>query len=192
MQKPHLPVRAGKLPRLMGGGIGPRTEACVNLGGPIAIEPCLHQGNVYIKRKLRVWRAQKCIPLVGAEIPPTCAGHQTTLSHGVGIGPTTETYVNWGGRIAMVSCLHQDNVYIKRQLRVWRNQKCIPLVGAETSLTCVGWQTTWSHGGRCRSQKKNLRKLEWTYLLDLSPWYRVCTKAMSISKQGTDMDVASF
>ena len=82
MQKPHLPVQAGKLPRLMGGGIGPRTEACVNLGGPIAIEPCLHQGNVYIKRKLRVWRAQKSIHVVGAETLLPCSGQETIPSHG--------------------------------------------------------------------------------------------------------------
>ena len=42
--------------------------------------PCLHQGNIYMKRKLRVWRAQKCISLVGAKSPLTCAGHQTTPS----------------------------------------------------------------------------------------------------------------
>ena len=42
--------------------------------------PCLHQGNIHIKRKLRVWRAQKCISLVGAKSPLTCAGRQTTPS----------------------------------------------------------------------------------------------------------------
>ena len=82
MEKPHLPLLSGKLPRLMWGGIGPRTETCVNWGGPITMVPCLHQGNVYIKKTLRVWRAQKCIPLVGAETPLTCAGQQTTPTHG--------------------------------------------------------------------------------------------------------------
>ena len=43
--------------------------------------PCLHQCNVYIKRKLRVWRAQKCIALFGAETVPTSAGPQTTPFH---------------------------------------------------------------------------------------------------------------
>ena len=75
-------MRASKLPHLMGDGIGPRTETCVNLGRPIAMVQCLHQGNVYIKRKLCVWRVQKCIPLVGAITPLTCAGRQTTPSHG--------------------------------------------------------------------------------------------------------------
>ena len=65
VQYPHLPVRAVKIPRLDGGGIGPRTESCVICDGPIAMVPCLHQGNIYTKRKLRVRRDQKCIPLVG-------------------------------------------------------------------------------------------------------------------------------
>ena len=176
-------MQAVKLLRLKGVGIGPSTETCVNWGELIAMVPCLHQGNVYIKRKLRVWRDQKCIPLVGAKFPFTCAGHQTTPSQrsryrpkngnflklwwtyrhctvfaprqylyekeatgmgsremyfpffvqqslfpvrtvkllrvkGVGIGPRTETCVNWDGPFVFVPCLHQGNVYIKRKLRV--------------------------------------------------------------------------
>ena len=44
--------------------------------------PCLHQGNIYTKRKLRVWRDQKSILLVGGTTPLTCAGHQNTASRG--------------------------------------------------------------------------------------------------------------
>ena len=89
------------------------------------------------------------------------AGKLSRLMGG-GIGPRTETCINWDGTIAMVPCLHQGNVHIPRKLRVWREQKCIPLVGAETRLTCVGQQTTSSHGGRYRSQKLKLRKIGWT------------------------------
>ena len=74
VQYPHLPVRAVKVPRLEGGGIGPRTESCVIWDGPIAMVPCLHRENIYTKRKLRVWRDQKCNPLVGAKTILTCAG----------------------------------------------------------------------------------------------------------------------
>ena len=59
---------------------GLRTEICGNQGLPLAMVPCLHQSNVYIKMKLWVWRVQKCIPLVGAKISLTCAGLQTTPS----------------------------------------------------------------------------------------------------------------
>ena len=73
-------MRAVKIPHLEGGGIGPRTESCVNLDRPIAMGPCFHQENIHIKRKLLAWRDQKCIPLVGAITPLTCAGHQNTQS----------------------------------------------------------------------------------------------------------------
>ena len=82
MPKPHLPVLSGKLTPLMGSGIGPRAETCINWSGPIALVPCVHQRNIYIQRKLRIWREQKCIPLVSGETPPTCAGRQTTPCYG--------------------------------------------------------------------------------------------------------------
>ena len=75
-------MRAVKIPGLEGGSIGPRTESWVNWDGPIAMVPCLHQGNIYKKRKLRVWRAQKCIPLVGAITRINCAGRENIPSRG--------------------------------------------------------------------------------------------------------------
>ena len=74
-------MQACKLPRFMEGIIGPRIEICVNSGPHIAMVPCLHQSNVYIKTKLRGWRAQKCNPLVGGKPPLTSAGLQTTPVH---------------------------------------------------------------------------------------------------------------
>ena len=73
-------MRDVKIPGLEGGSIGPRTESWVKWDGREAMVPCLHQGNIYTKRKLRVWRDQKCIPLVGAINPLTCAGHSNTPS----------------------------------------------------------------------------------------------------------------
>ena len=73
-------VRAVKVPRLEGGSIGPRTENCVNRDGPISMVPYLHQGNIYTKRKLRVWRDQKYISLVGEITPLIGAGRQNTPS----------------------------------------------------------------------------------------------------------------
>ena len=79
---PTLPVRAVKIPCLNGGSIGPRAEGWVNLDGPMAMVPCLHQGNIYTKRKLLVWRDQKCILLIGVVTPLKCAGRQSTPSRG--------------------------------------------------------------------------------------------------------------
>ena len=73
-------MRAVKIPRLEGGSKGPRTESLVNWDGPFAMEPCLHQGHIDTKRKLQVWRDQKCISLVGAITLLNCAGRQNTPS----------------------------------------------------------------------------------------------------------------
>ena len=48
---------------------------------PFAMVRCSHQRNVDIKRKLQVWRVQKCIPLVAANNTLTCTFLQTTQSH---------------------------------------------------------------------------------------------------------------
>ena len=75
---------------------------------------------------------------------------------------------NSGVPIAMVPCLHQSNVYIKKKLRVWRTQKCNLLGGVKTVPTSMGLQTTQFRAA--------------PYRVYLSPWYRVCTKQMFISK----------
>ena len=112
--------------------------------GPISMVPCLHQGNIYIKRKLRVWRDQKCIPLVGAITLLNCAGRHNTPPRGRQYRSRTESLVNWYGPMVMVPCLHQAYIYTKRKLRVWK--KCISLVGAIIPLTCAVRQNTQSRG----------------------------------------------
>ena len=84
---------------------------------------------------------------------------------------------SWGVPIAMVPCLHQSNDYIKRKLRVWRAQKCNFLVGGKTVPTGTGLQTTPFHAAKYRADNRNLQNS-----CGLSPLYRVCTKAMTISK----------
>ena len=156
-------MRAVKVPRLEGRSIGPRTESCVDLDGSIAMVPCLHQGNIYTKRKLWVWRDQKCILLVRAKTILNCADRQNTPSRLMRIGPRPESCVNWNGPIALVPCFHEATIYTKRKLRVWRDQKCIPLVGAITPLTCAGRQNTPSRLMRYRAKSGKLRKLWGTY-----------------------------
>ena len=176
MQKPLFAVRADKLPCLKGLSIGSRKETCANWGGPIPMVPCLHLGNIYIKKKLRLWIDQKCIPLLCVKTPLTYADHQATPSKGtqyravkllclkrVGIGPRTETTVNWGGPIPMVPCLHLGNIDVKRKLRLWIDQKCIPLLCVKTPLTYADHQTTPSKGTQYRAENANMRKLGWTY-----------------------------
>ena len=79
-------------------------------------------------------------------------------------GPRTEICEKPVLPFAMVPCLHQSNVYIKRNLQVWRVQKCILLVSAETALTCTGLKTTLSGVTQFRAENRNLRKSGSTFL----------------------------
>ena len=75
-------MRVCKPTRFMGGSIGPRMEISETSGQPNPMVPRLHQSYASIRRKLRVWTAQKCIALVGEETVLTSAGPQITLFHG--------------------------------------------------------------------------------------------------------------
>ena len=132
-------------------------EICEVLGLPIPMVPRLHQSNVYLKRKLRVLRAQKCIALVGAETVLTSAGPQTTPFHGGSIGPEIEIFETSSLPIHMVPRLHQSNGYIRRNVLVWTAQKCIALFGAGTVLTSPGALTAPFHGGQYRAENVNIR-----------------------------------
>ena len=78
MQKPNRPLWINKLPRVLQRRIGQAIEIFKISGLPIVMVPCLHRCNVYIVRKLRVWRAQKCNFLVSAKTAPTVTDQQTT------------------------------------------------------------------------------------------------------------------
>ena len=58
--------------------------------------PCLHQGNINAKRKLRVCRDQKCTPLVSAKTHLPVRAVKIPRLEGGGIGPRTESCVNCG------------------------------------------------------------------------------------------------
>ena len=107
---------------------------------------------------LRVWRVQKCIPLVGAVTSLICAGLQTTSSQVSQNRLRTEICGNPGLHLAMVPCLHQSNVYIKRKLWIRRVQKCIPVVGAKPSPTYARLETTPFHISQYRAEHENFMK----------------------------------
>ena len=74
-----------------------------------------------------------------------------------------EIYVNSCLPISMLSCLHQGNAYMKRKLRVWRAQKCNPLVSAKSILTYTSLQATPFHAGPNRADNGRLQKFGSTY-----------------------------
>ena len=75
-------MRAVKIPLLERGSVGPRTESFVDWDGPMAMVPCLQQGNIYTKNKLRVLRDQKYIQLDGTITTLTCTVRHNTPSRG--------------------------------------------------------------------------------------------------------------
>ena len=90
--------------------------------------PTNHHGTTFapkqllqVKRKVRAWKVQKCISIVGAENVLTSAGPETTPFHlGDSKGPRMEICETSDLPIPMVPRLHQSNGYIKRKVRAWR------------------------------------------------------------------------
>ena len=124
--------------------------------------PCLHQGNIYTKRKLRAWRDQKCIPLVGAITPLISAGHQNTPSRG-------RQYMAWNGKLPKLGRTYRHGTvlaprkYLYQKLRAWRDKKCIPLVVSITPLISADRESTPSRGRRYWAKNRKLPKLGRTY-----------------------------
>ena len=81
VKKAHFAVRSSKLAIFMHRSIVPSVYICGNSGIPFTVVPCLHQRNLYMKRKLREWRTQKCNPCFGEESPLRSTGLQTTGFH---------------------------------------------------------------------------------------------------------------
>ena len=156
MQIPYLSLRGRKVPCFMVGSIGHRMEICETSALPITMVPPLHQSNGYIKRKLRAWRVQKCITLVGADTVLTTAWPQTIPFHG--------GYRTQNGYEKEATGMESSKLY--------RPSRCT----YRTSL-CVKAKYPVSWGV--------VEGPEWKYAKLRpypSPWYRVCNKAMVISK----------
>ena len=177
VQKPLLPVRACKLPRLMWGGIRPRTEFSGSSDLPFTMLPCLHHSNLYLKRKLRVWRVQKCIPLVSAKTALTCAGLQTTPSHVRQYWAEKGNLRKFGstfrhGRmLAPKQCLYQKEAAGMESPKMYssgRYKNRTYLCGPAT------YHVSWGGIGS-RTEISGSSDIP-------SPLYHVCTKAMFISK----------
>ena len=125
--------------------------------------PCLHQRNLYMKRKLREWRTQKCNPCFGAESPLRSTGLQTSGFHASPYSAVSVNLRKLGDTFHVVPCLHQRNLYMKRKLREWRTQKCNPCFGAESPLRSTGLQTSGFHASPYSAVSVNLRKLGDTF-----------------------------
>ena len=86
--------------------------------------PGLHQGNIYIERKVQVryGESRNVLPLSVHKPLLLVLVVKLLRVKGVGIGPITESCVNWRGPIAMVPCLYRGNIYIKNPFYLCRSQ----------------------------------------------------------------------
>ena len=130
----------------------------------MAMVPCLHQGNIYTKRKLLVWRAQKCIPLVGAKTQLNCAGRKNTPSRGKQyraqngkLRKLGRTYLH-GTVFAPRKYLYQKEATGMERPEMYAASRC------NTPLTCAGRQNTRSRGRQYRAENGKLCKFRRTYL----------------------------
>ena len=78
-----------------------------------AMVSCLHQLKVNIKRKLRVWKAQKFDLLVSEKTAPTGTGQQTNPCHVAPFRASNEIFGILWLPLAMVPCLHIANFILK-------------------------------------------------------------------------------
>ena len=163
VQKAHFPVRTCKEPCFMQRRIGPTVQIWGNSGRAIAMVPCLHQWNVYIKTELSGCCAQKCNPFSVQKAHIAVRTCKELGSMQRRIGPTVQICVNSGLAIAIVQCLHQWNVYIKRKLRVCSAQKCNPCLVSKSPLRSTDLQITRFLAAPYRADSTTLREFVTTY-----------------------------
>ena len=125
-------------------------------GLPLVMEPCLHQSNIYIKRKQWVWRVQNCIPLVGGKTSLTCAGLQTTPSQvsqyraeNENLQKSGSTFIH-GTVFAPKQCLYEKEATGMECSKMYFSSRC-------KNLNFAGLQTTPSEVSQYRAENGNLQ-----------------------------------
>ena len=140
--------------------------------------PFLIQSNVYIKRKLHVWRIQKCIPLVSAKTALTCAGRQTTQSHVI-------KYRAENGNLRKSwSTFRHGTVFAPKQYFYQKEATGMESPKMSSSNQCKNrpyYCGTANYPVSCKPLYGRERKFAEIQVY-LSPWYRVCIKAIFILK----------
>ena len=113
-----------------------------------AMVPPVHQSNVYIKRQLWVLRTQKWNCFLCAISAPGVMTQQITRFRAQCIGLSMQIWEFSTLSKAMITPLHQSNVYIKWQLWVWRTQTCNRFLGAINARGVTARQIPWFRASR--------------------------------------------
>ena len=102
----------------------------------------LHQSNGYMKRKLRAWRVQKCIDLVGAATVLTTAWKQITPHNGGYYRAQNGNMRKFGPTNPHGTAFAPKQWLYQKEVTGMESSKFIALVGADTVLTSSGPETT--------------------------------------------------
>ena len=140
--------------------------------------PCFHQGNTYTKWKLRVWRDQKCIPLICAITPLNCEGRQNNPSRvrqyraqNVKFGKLGRTYGH-GTVFTPRKYLYQKEATGMERPEMYSVSRC-----NNPTYLCGPLKYPFSR------EAVYDQELKVAYIVtDLSPWYRVSTREIFIPK----------
>ena len=139
---------------------------------------CLHQSSVYIKRKLQVWRVQKCIPLGDAKTALTCTGRHRTPCH-------VSQYRAQNGNLRKSGfTFRHGTVFAPKQSLYQKEATGMESPKMHSSSRCKNRTylcNTANYPVSCKPIWGRERKFA-EMRVYLSPWYRVCTKAIFISK----------
>ena len=141
----------------MGGSIGPRVEICENLDLPLSMIQHLHQSVGYIKRKVRAWRVQKFIALVGEDTVLTSVGSENTPFHGGQYRAQNGNMRNFGPTNPHGTAFARKQWLDKKESTGMDSSKMYcPSRCRYHTYQCRA-ETTPFHGGQYRAQNGNMR-----------------------------------
>ena len=156
VQKAHFAVRTYKEPCFMQRRIGSTVQNCENSGIAIAMVPCLHQWNVYIKRKLKASSAQKCKPCFGAKSPLRTTDLQRTLFHAAPYMADSTKLREFGDSYHHGTVFAPDKCLYQKEAEDMQYPKCKPYFGAKSPLRRTDLQRTLFHAAPQRADSPNL------------------------------------
>ena len=132
----------------------------------MALVPCLHQSNIYIRRVLGVSRYQISFPLFGAKTPVPCAVRQSIPFQERRYRAENGNLYKLG-RIYCIGTVFEPIKYLYQKTARGRERPDMYCFSrCKNPLTCAGRQSIPSQGRRYTAENGNLRKLGRIYRLD--------------------------
>ena len=118
----------------------------------------LHQCILYIKTKLREWRAQKCNRCFGAKSPLRCTGQQNSRFHAAPSRAYSADFPKLGGSFNHGTVITPMHSLYQNEPTGMDSQKCNRCFGAKSPLCSTGLQNTQFHAAANRADSPNFPK----------------------------------